>query len=48
MECKLLEGESLLAGVWVIVKTEEKRQQQLLLLLFSPEYCGWGSVVVVT
>lgn len=45
-ECDSLEGESLLAGVGVIARTDEKRQEQLL--LFGPGYCSWGSVVVVT
>lgn len=45
-ECDSLEGESLLAGVGVIVRSDEKRPEQLL--LFGPGYCSRGSVVVVT
>lgn len=43
---EFLEGESLLAGVGAVVRTDEKRREQLL--LFGPQDCSWGSVVVVT
>lgn len=40
LECEFLDGESLLAGVGVAVRTDEKRQEQLL--LFGPRYCSWA------